>query len=601
MTAAPDMLALKDVMVVLGTAAVVVPIMHRLKVSPVLGFLLAGAVLGPHGLAQLRPYLPPLEWITVGNEKGLGLFGEVGVVLLLFLIGLELSVQRLITMRRLVFGLGGLQLLLSALVIGAIALVAGAEPVAAVLFGSCLALSSTAIVLEVLSGQGRMGTATGRASFSVLLFQDLAVVPLLMLIPLLGAGGGGSLTEGLVRAFGQAVLVITLIWVLGSVLLKPLFRLVASAQSAELFMAAVLLVAVGSGVATAASGLSMALGAFVAGLLLAETEYRRAIEHTLDPFKGLLLGAFFFSVGMGIDLTGLIVNPLPVFAGTFALVAVKSTITALLMRAFGFPWQASVKSGLLLGPGGEFAFILVGLALSYALIPAAAGAYVLAVTSMSMALIPLFDAIGKRIGTHLDANTATPVDPALSILPPPEDLPRAIVIGHGRVGELVSDMLARHKVKHVVTERAANLVTEARREGKPVYYGDGKNTDFLNHCGLRTAKAVIITIHSWGEIDDLVAAVRSQHPKVVIVSRARDAEHARHLYEVGVTDAVPETIEASLQLSEAALVGLGVPTGPVIASIHEKRDEFRAALQSAAARSGQISHGLRAKQRPAGK
>lgn len=601
MAAAHDPATYKDIMVVLGTAAVVVPLMQRIRVSPVLGFLLAGAALGPHGLGRFAGAVPGLSWITPGAGGALGAMGELGVVFLMFLIGLELSLQRLVTMRRLVFGVGGLQVVISSLAIGALARAAGLPPSASAVIGLALALSSTAIVLELLSEQGRLPTATGRTSFAVLLLQDLAVVPLLLFVSLLGAGQSEGIAATLIKAFAQAVLFLGVIVALGAIALRPLFRLVASSGSPERFMAAVLLVAAGSGVASAAAGLSMALGAFVAGLLLAETEYRRAIETTLEPFKGLLLGALFFTVGMSLDLGHILAAPLPVLAGVAVLVVIKAGVLTGLLRAFGFSWPVAVKTGLLLGPGGEFAFIVLGLAIGAGLIEPATGSYVLAVTSVSMALIPFFDLAGQRVSQKLER--AVPVaaaDPALALLPPAEEHPRAIVIGHGRVGELVSDMLSRHGVGHVVTERAPGLVTEARKAGRPVYYGDGKSTEFLARCGLAHAKAVIITIHTWLEIDDLVAAVRSEHPKIVIVSRARDAEHARHLYEIGVTDAVPETIEASLQLSEAALVGLGVPTGPVIASIHERRDEFRHALQAAARLVGKTeSRGVRAKKKSA--
>ncbi len=594
---APENIAVySDVMVVLGTAAVLVPVMQRYNVSPVLGFLLSGAVLGPHGFGSFATTSPVIDWLTVGSEGGLGAFGELGVVFLLFLIGLELSLQRLVTMRRLVFGLGGLQVFLCALAIGLFASMMGAPTAAATLIGLSLALSSTAIVLELLSAQGQMATATGRSSFSVLLLQDLAVVPLLLLVTVFGERYVENVGMTIVTAFFQAGVVIALIVLIGSVALRPLFRLVAASNNTELFVAATLLVAVGSGLATAGAGLSMALGAFVAGLLLAESEFRRAIEAALEPFKGLMLGVFFFTVGMSIDLLEIAANPLFILGGILALVAIKSVILSGLLWSFGFSWPVTVRTSLLLGPGGEFAFIIIGLSMTSGLITTERGGYILAITSLSMALIPLFDAAGRWLATRIEeADTALP-DPMLTILPPIEEPPEAIVIGHGRVGQLVSDMLTQHGVKHVVTERIPNLVSEARREGRPVYFGDGKSTAFLDRCGLKQAKAVIITMHSWDEIDELVAAVRAGHPKIVIVARARDSEHARHLYEIGVTDAVPETVEASLQLSEATLVGIGIPTGPVIASIHEKRDEFRAALQKAARAAGRAKqHGMRAK------
>ena len=582
----------RDILVVLVTAAVIVPFVQRLRVSPVLGFLAAGVVLGPNGLGALSAGIPVLSWVTVGSEKNLAALGELGVVFLLFLIGLELSLKRLVTMRRLVFGLGGLQVVLSALAIAAAGAALGLDAGTASIVGLSLALSSTAIVVELLSEQHRLATATGRASFSILLLQDLAVVPLLLLVTLIGPGREGSALAGVTYAVGQACLAIGVIVVLGSLVLRPIFRLVAGSNNGEVFVAATLLVAVGSGLLSAMAGLSMAFGAFVAGLLLAETEFRRAIETTIDPFKGLLLGAFFFTVGMSVNAATILDNPLPILAATAALIAGKALIAALLVRLFRFPWGVAVETGLLIGACGEFAFIVTTQAELFSVISPEMAAFLKSVTALSMIFIPLLDMAGRRFSRRLEV--AAPPDPVLAISPSEDHVSKAIVIGHGRVGRLVSDMLERHAIPHLVTERQVSLVSEARGEGRPVYFGDGKDTRFLARCGLSSAKAVIITIHTWTEIDDLVKAVRSLRPDIVIVARARDAEHASHLYELGVTDAVPETIEASLQLSEAALVGLGVPTGPVIASIHEKRDEFRVALQKAAG-AGRESRGVRAK------
>lgn len=585
----------RDVMVVLATAAVIVPLAQRIRISPILGFLLAGILLGPHGLGAV----PLFRWVTVHNEQSLSALAELGVVFLMFLIGLELSMKRLSTMRRQVFALGGAQIALSGALIGLAAwLLFGSTPAAATIIGFSLALSSTAIVVEVLSRQNRFRTTMGRSAFAILLAQDLAVVPLLLLVTILGPGQHGSIVTGLVLAFTQAALAIVVIVAVGFVVLRPLFRLVASSDNQELFVAATLFVAVGSGLATAAAGLSMALGAFVAGLLLSETEFRRAVEATIDPFKGLLLGVFFFTVGMTLDVGAVLADPLPILGATLALIALKAVVAGLLLRAFGQPNHVALQGALLLGPGGEFAFIVVGMAVAFNIVTGEAGSFVQAVASLSMALIPLMDWVGRRYAKQLAPAQA--LDPALTELPEPDANVRAIVIGYGRVGSLVSEMLDRHKVKHLVIERAPEIVSQARKDGRPVYFGDAKNVGFLDRCGFQEAAAVIITIHVNAEIDEIVRVIRSEREKVVIVSRARDAEHARHLYDLKVTDVVPETIEASLQLTEAALVGLGVPTGLVIASIHERRDEFREELQRAALRAGRVTtRGLRAKSKTA--
>lgn len=588
-----DLAAMKDSLVVLGTAGVVVPLMRRLKVGSVLGFLSAGVLLGPYGAARFVGDLPWLAWVTVSKRDEIAGIADFGVVFLLFVIGLELSIARLVAMRRLVFGLGTLQVLLSGGLIAAVALQLGETPAGALVLGACLALSSTAVVVEVLAEQKRLTSTTGRTAFAVLLFQDLAVVPILFMVEILGgsAGADRSVWHDLGLALLQGVVAVAVIVAIGRSLLRPLFRIVAETASAELFMAAILFVAIGTGVVTATAGLSMALGAFVAGLLLAETEYRRAIEATVEPFKGLLLGVFFFSVGMSVDLDFVFARPFAILAGAFALVAGKGLVTMLGARAFGVPPAHAVKTGLLLGAGGEFAFIVVGLASGLRLLDSGTAAYVLAVVSISMAAIPLFDVVGKRLSREIDRRV--PPDPALLAAPPETSQGHAVVVGYGRVGRLVAGMVEQHGRPWIAVDIDAANVVDGHRAEKPVYFGDARNPHFLRSCGIETAAAVILTVHDTSSVDAIVDSVRLMRPEVPLVVRARDAGHARRLYRRGVSDAVPETIEASLQLSEATLVGLGVAMGPIIASIHEKRDEIRRDLSRAAESSPHASAAAR--------
>ncbi|HTE80927.1 MAG TPA: cation:proton antiporter [Reyranella sp.] len=587
----------KDALLILGTAGVIVPVMHKLKISPILSFLAVGAALGPHGLGKLAAGEPVLEWFTVTGERQISVLADMGIVFLLFFIGLELSLRRLRTMRRLVFGLGGLQSVLGTLSIGLIALAAGQPPAAALIIGASLALSSTAIVVELLSRQHRMAGVTGRTSFAILLAQDLAVVPLLFLIGVLGNREDGSIALGIVLALGQAAIAVIVIGLVGRALLRPLFRLVASTDSSELFMAATLLIAVGAGVVAALAGLSMALGAFIAGLLLAETEYRRAIEAIIEPFKGLLLGVFFFSVGMHIELAQIWEQPLVMAAGVAALLIAKTALIAPLCRLWGLPWAASVEIGLLLAPGGEFAFIGLGMASLLNLVGAEVAATVLAVVSLTMALLPLLASAGRRLATRLE--TGNPSEPLATVLPPDDHVARVLVVGHGRVGQLVCDMLDHHKVPYLATDRDPVLVSRWRKRGRPIYYGDVSNRLFLERCGIGEAPGVILTIDNYETVEEIVRTARARRPDVLIVARARDAQHARHLYTLGVTDTVPETIEASLQLAESALVGLGVPMGLVIASIHERREVVRKELQAAAGGPGALATTVREARREA--
>lgn len=579
MSATVDIANYKDTLLFLGTAGVVVPIVHRFRISPVIGFLAAGAILGPYGLGRFTGLYAPLDWITLDKSESMEGLAEFGVVFLMFVVGLELSLSRLLTMRRLVFGLGLGQVAVSALVIGGVALGFNFTPAAALILGTSLALSSTAIVVEILAGQKRLTTATGRATFAILIAQDLAVVPILFIVEAMGASGD-SLVAGLLAALAKGVIAIAAITVAGRLVLKPLFRIVAETDNVELFVATTLLVTIGTALTAAAAGLSMALGGFVAGLLLAETEYRRAIEATIEPFKGLLLGVFFFSVGVGFDTMTLVHAPVQIISMVIGLVAVKALITAVLGRMLKLSWPAAIKSGFLIGPGGEFAFIVIGLAVTGKVLTAEAAAPILAVVALSMAAVPLFDWIGRRLSARIEV--IAPPDPATLVVPPSDDAARAIVVGFGRVGLLVSRMLERHKVPYIAVDRSAATVSLARQQNRPVYFGDCSNPVFLKTLGIEQATAFIITVDAPSMVDEIVEAVRSMRKDIVIVARARDSNHARHLYEIGVTDAVPETIEASLQLSEAALVGLGVPMGPVIASVHEQRDEIRQKLTKAA-------------------
>ena len=590
-----NMAAYNDALVVLGTAGILVPILSRLGFSPVLGYLAAGALLGPLGLGSLSQSFPLLSWFTIGDYGDVAGIAELGVVFLLFLIGLELSLPRLLTMRRLVFGVGGLQILVTTALLAAAAAYSGKTLPEAIILGASLSLSSTAIVLELLSKQERMKTTAGRASFAVLLAQDLAVVPILIFIGLLAAGPQGAVLGSLAKAFMQAVVALAVIVLFGRFLLRPLFRLVASTRSSDLFIATALFVIIAAGVVASQAGLSMELGGFVAGLLLAETEYRKAVEATIEPVKALLIGIFFFTVGMAIDIRALLREPLLLAGAVAGLIAVKSLLIVGLARLFRLSWPVAVEMGLLLGAGGEFAFVGLVLAAGSNLIDHSTASFALTVTAVTMALIPLLSHFARRFASRLRAAGAAPSE---LMMRPTGRQRHAIVVGYGRVGKVVCALLKEHGIPYIAADSDASTVTRDRRDGHDVYYGDAADQKFLEICGLADAAGVIITIHTHHLIDDIVEHARALRPDVLIVSRARDADHARHLYRLGATDAVPEAIEASLQLSEAALVGLGLPMGPVIASIHEKRDEIRHALQQAARAAGlEETRSVRAKTR----
>lgn len=567
-----------DALVVLGTAGILVPVFRRWGLNPILGYLAAGALLGPLGLGSFISVFPVLYWFTIGDARSIAGIAELGIVFLLFLIGLEMSFQRLMAMRRFVLGLGSLQFLLTTALMTAVALLAGQKTSTAIILGASLSLSSTAIVLETLSSQERLTSGVGRTSFAVLLAQDLTVIPILLFIALVGSGSRESLWISLLLAILQAAVALALIAVFGRALLRPLFRLVATARSRELFIAAVLFVIVGAGVLAHQAGLSMALGAFVAGLLLAETEYSKVIQAIVEPFKSLLLGVFFFTIGMKIDFREVMRDPLWLAAFVVGLIAVKAFLLTGFARLFRLPWPTAIETGMLVGPGGEFAFVCIGMAAGLGLIDTRASDFVLAGTSITMALTPLLSLVARRLAAAFETGEA--LDSELAAHPPGGES-HVIVVGYGRVGKVVYAMLKRHGIPAIATDFDGRNVGQLRREGHNVFYGDSSNPEFLKACGLEHAMGVVITINVREKIDEVVRHVRAVRPDVLIVSRARDAEHARRLYAIGASEVVHETIEASLQLAEAALLGLGVPEEMATTSIDEKRDEFRRELQRA--------------------
>lgn len=579
MAAAIDLQSYQEPILFLATAGIVVPLFHRLKISPVLGFLAAGALLGPYGLGRLVPTYPWVNWVTFTNPEGTSRLAEFGVVFLLFTIGIELSWQRLRTLRRLVFGFGSLQVLLGALILGlAFYAFKTVETItAATVVGLALALSSTAIVIPVLAEQKRLNTAAGRASFSALLFQDLLVAPILFAIAVLDTSKPDVTMSTFAVLLLQAVIALVLIIGLGRIILRPFFQLVSATKSPELFMAACLLVVMVTSVIAAASGLSMALGAFIAGILLSETEYRRAIDVTIQPFKGLLLGVFFVSVGMSLDLFRFLEAPLLILSLAATVMLIKGATIVALGRHFGLNTAEATETGLLLGPGGEFALVILGAAMIAGLVPGGIGQNLLLVTTITMVAIPLLARLGLRLSRRLEVRR--PLDPLATVAPPTDEIGRVIIAGYGRVGQLVAEMLERHKVPYLAIDLDPSRVAAERKAGKPVFYGDGTYPEFLRACGIDRALALVITLDTLSSIEGVVSAARQECSDITIVARARDARHATQLYELGVDDAVPETIEASLQLSEAVLSDIGVPMGLVIASIHERRDEFREILR----------------------
>ncbi len=548
---------LREAIVFLVAAGVVVPLLHRLRVGSVLGYLIVGGVIGPFGLGLWASAYPPLAAVVITDLDGVQALAELGVLFLLFTIGLELSLDRLWAMRRLVFGLGSLQVLITGGIIGAIAWQFGNSVPASIVLGACLALSSTAIVMQILLQKRRLATPLGRASFAILLMQDLAVVPILFVVGVLGAKVEGSIGLELALALGKAVLTIGAIYLVGRLVLRPVLRLVAQARSPEMFMAAVLLAVVGIATITGFAGLSMPLGAFLAGLLLAETEFRHEIEVDIEPFKGLLLGLFFMSVGMGIDWRVVADEPFWIAGGVVGLFALKSTITAGLCLAFGVPRAAALETGLLLGQGGEFAFIVVGLAMSLALLSADVGQYMLIVTGLTMLATPLVAAAAARLAARLaHHDTASAAEGDLAAVATIDG--HVVIAGFGRVGRLVAATLQAEALPFLALDNDAAAVARERASGLPVFFGDASRLEMLVRAHVERAGAVVVTLDDPASAERIVGAVHGAWPAIPIYARARDAAHAARLTAAGASVAVPLPTEASLQLAGRVLVGLGL-------------------------------------------
>jgi len=555
---------LADVLVFLAAAVVIVPVFRALRSSPILGYLAAGIIIGPHGLA------------IIGDTEAARTLAEFGVVFLLFMIGLELSVGRLRALGSKVFGLGSLQVLVTGGIIGAIAWWFGMGADASVIIGGGLALSSTAFVLQMLAERGERATPFGLTAFSILLLQDIAVVPLLILVTLLGTAGS-SFIDIVGQATLNGAMALVIVAGFGRYLLRPLYRVIAGARSAELFVSTTLLVVLGMGWIMSIAGLSMALGALLAGLLLAETEYRHQIEADIRPFRGILLGLFFMTIGMGIDI-GLIFTHLGLIAVlVVSLLAGKALVTAALCRAVGQPAGVSVRVGLALSQGGEFGFVLFGAAMTLGLIAIDVAQILLAVITISMVATPAMFTIGKALATRLDDRAApdqNPIDIEI------EDVNAHVLIaGFGRVGQTVARVLSDAGLEYVALDLDQARVAKCRALGMPVYYGDADQVNVLSAAGAARARAVVVTIDQAKTASAVVSALRGQYPDLPIYVRARDRQHMARLEQAGATEVVSEAAESSLQLGSIVLTSLDVSTDDIASVIQSYREDDYARLE----------------------
>jgi len=559
--------SLGDALVILGAAGIVIPVFARFRITPVIGFILVGLLVGPYGMGRHVFDHPWLAFVTISDPEALKPFAEFGIVLLLFSVGLELSFDRLWSMRRQVFGLGALELLTAALVLGFSLAFLGEGAGGAIGLGFALAMSSTALVLPIAGSH----TPVGRAALAMLLFEDLALVPIIFLLGALAPSAGAGGWAAMAHTLWYGLLVVLALLVGGRYLLPPLFAQAARTKSPELFLSASLLVVIVSSLATAGVGLSPIVGALIAGLLIAETEYHTEVEGITAPFKGLALGVFLITIGMSIDLTMVARHWLPILGATAGVVVVKALVTGVLLRLSGARRGVATEAGILMASPSESTLIVLTAASGAALIQPGTAQFWQIVTALGLTVTPLLAWGGRLLARRIELASA-------AITEDDQQAPHTIIIGFGRVGRLVADMLKAHDKPYIAIDADPDLIAQAVRGGYHAVFGDAASSHMLARLGLPHADSVVLTMDEPRAAQRLVKKLRAQYPDLPILARARDTVHAAALYRAGATQAIPETLESSLQLSEAVLVELGIPMGFVIASIHEKRDEFRAIL-----------------------
>jgi CPA2 family monovalent cation:H+ antiporter-2 len=560
---------LKDTLVFLVAAGVVVPLLRFLRISPVLGFLLAGVVLGPFGLGLLTEQWGVLEFVTISDPEAAAPFAELGVLFLLFLLGLELSPEKLWSLRKVVYGAGGLQAGLSAAAIGAALFALGLTAPAAIAGGFALALSSTAIVMQVMTEQRRAAGRVGQTALAVLLFQDVLVAPILILVGFLTRGGEASIVRLLIEALVQGAFALLIIAVIGRFVLRHVFRLAAQAGGRDFLMALTLLAVVGAAVITAGAGLSVALGAFLAGLLLGETEFKHQAQIDLEPFKGLLLGLFFMTVGMGLDLPGMAGYAPIILGGLAALLIAKALIAFLACRLFAGDRSVSLETAFLLAPAGEFAFVILAAAAAGGVFEARDQTIIAAIAGLSMLATPVFARIGAVVAKRI-----APPPEAASITPNYADLSGHVVVaGFGRVGQAIARILKSEDAEMVAIDRDPKRISRERSKGWNVYYGDATRPEFLRQVGCQGAMMFVVTVDDPASAEAIVRAIQTVRPDAPVLARATDVEHALRLRGAGASFVIPDAIEAGLQLAARVLEEFGYTGETVRDRIAHERDE----------------------------
>lgn len=519
---------INQALVFVGATVLIVPLFHLLGLGSVLGYLIAGIIVGPHALGLIHEAESVLH------------FAELGVVLLLFIIGLEIQPRKLWSMRRQLVGLGGLQVLLCTLAFMAAGFWYGLTPLAAGIIGFGLSLSSTAFALQYLIEKNQFNTAFGQSSFAILLSQDLLAIPALAIIPALAVSEASGSEGPTMKTLGLFLAIIALLGIVSHFLIRPLFRLIASTRTRELFTATTLLIVFGVAALMMSIGLSAALGTFIAGVLLAESEYRHELEANLDPFKSLLMGLFFIGVGMSLSLPLILAQPLLIIALTVAYMAVKMGLIYGIGRVFKLTHENSKLMSLAVGQGGEFAFVIFGMVLSFGIAPSEPLAILTAVITVSMALSPLLNLAYERLMIKCDVAPKPQYDVITN------ENPEIIIAGFGRFGQIFGRILKSQNIPFVAIDHDASQVDSLRKFGHKVYFGDASRRDILETAGVARAKYFILAIDDMEQSLTTAQTLREHFPHIKIFARARNRGHVFEFMELGVTQIKRETFDASL-------------------------------------------------------
>ncbi len=534
-----------ETITILFAAVSVLAVFYRMKISPVLAYFAAGAVIGAQGLSLVQ------------SHAIIDLLGEFGIVFLLFLIGLELTFERLIAMRSHVFGLGGIQVTLTTMLVTLAAYYYGLNLKVSIIIGGGLALSSTAIVFQLLQEKQATSTEMGRLSIAILLLQDLAVIPLLVLVPLLVPDSSNSLFEPILQALTKAIFAFIIIFVTGRLIARPFFNMVAATKNDELFIATILLIILGTSYITSYLNLPMELGAFCAGLLIAETEHCHKTEQVILPFKKLLLGLFFMAIGMSINWHLLSSNLPLIITLSLVLMAMKAAIIISLSILFKCKKESAIKAGFVLAQGGEFAFILFNLESTQTMIPHDVAQILMAVVTTTMALTPVFSYIGSRIAKALECNKNTKTTEQLLDLDTTNIDQHVVIAGFGRAGQMIAKMLDAEQVSYVGLDIKTEIVERSESQGYSIYLGDATDIKILKATHLERARAIIISISDKSVIQQSIKIIKEHFPNLKIIVRLSDLSNATHYYNIGADKLVPETYEVGLQLGAAILTSIG--------------------------------------------